>query len=348
VNNPPLIVHDPLHDQSPSPFVVTAIVTDDAGGFVTKFFYKLVTAVNYDSLLMIATGNPNEFAVTVGALAEGGYIYFLRATDAGALSTATSPFTFSVGASCGTEQVFDDGTDERSNWSQDLGFRWAVKFPESAAPFILCSGRVGISADHPDLSHSPIEVQVILADGAGGLPGTVVQTRTVGSIGNVIGGLQNSPANWAPIVFRDVSGNPLQLNGDFYVAVSNPDSTENESFLQDTSGAYAGRSYVYDPCLAQWYVESVSDSVLHRGNRMIRVSGFSLVAPSDVVIRSSGTNLNLYWTATGAPYYKIYSALVPGGPFTTLEGNSTSGTFTDVGALSDPIKFYVVVASLTP
>jgi subtilisin family serine protease len=344
-NLPPSLTHDYLHDQNLVVFPVTALVTDDVGGFVTRFFYKLTGAVNYDSLLMNVTGNPDEYAATVGPLAAGSYDYYLKVRDAGGLISSTTPFTFNVGGGCGTEQAYDDGTAERSNWSNWGDFAWAVKFT-GTAPYVLCNARIGISVFNPGSSHSPIQVQVLNADGLGGLPGTVVQTRTVGSIGNVVGGLVYPPANWDLVIFNDGFGNPLQLNGDFYIAVSNPDTTKIESFLQDTSSAYANRSYVFDPCDQQWYNESGADTSCRRGNRMIRASGLSLIPPN-VVIRMSGNDIILNWNSTGAPTYLIYSDTVPTGAFTTYEGSSATTTFIDVGVLNtNTILFYRVKAQI--
>ncbi|HEY3296071.1 MAG TPA: M14 family zinc carboxypeptidase [bacterium] len=345
-NQPPVIVHDPLHDQQPATFTVTALVTDDASGFVTRFFYKLSTALYYDSLLMGPTANPNEFAGSVPPLAAGSYVYYVKATDAVGAATQTTPFTFYVGGMCGTETAYDDGISERSNWSPNPFVQWGVKFTPSAAPFALCYARIGISADHPDSSHSPVQVQVRLADGLGGLPGTVLQSRTVGSIGNVPGGVPPIPAPFDYVVFNDNSGNPLLLNGDFYITVSNSGATGYEAFLQDTSSAYAGHSYYYD-CDSLWHNENSGLPNARLGNRMIRAGGFSLTPPT-IVVSTVGSDAHLNWTNLHAPYYRVYSALTSDGPFTTLVGSTTDTSFVQTGGANLDRKFYTVRASTLP
>lgn len=346
-NQPPVIVHDPLHDQRPTAFTVTALVTDDAPGFLVRFLYKLSTAANYDSLPMPVTGNPNEFEATVPPLAAGSYLYYVKAVDAVSAVTTTTPFNFYVGGVCGTETTYDDGVPERSNWASNIRFQWAVKFSPSVTPFALCYARMGISAQHPDSVHTPVQVQVRLADGLGGLPGTIVQTRTVGSIGNVPGGVPPTPANFDYVVMNDNLGNPLLINSDFYITVSNPAATGYESFLQDTSSAYAGRSYYYDGCDSTWHNETSGLANGRVGNRMIRVGGFGLVPPT-IVVSSLGSDTYLYWSNMHAPYYHVYSALVSDGPFNTLVGTTSDTSFVQIGGAGSDRKFYTVRASTAP
>jgi hypothetical protein len=347
-NQPPVIAHDPLHDQRPLPFTVTAIITDDAPGDATKFFYRAVGAPLFDSLAMPATGNLNEYAATAGPLAEGSFEYYLRTVDVGNLIASTSLRQFRVGSDCGAVQAYDDGVAERSSWSENRLFRWAVKFDAAPTPYVVCNAAVGISAVHPTTNHSPIQVDLLLADGPSGTPGTLVASRTAGSIGNVIGSLPATPANWTTIFFRDGSNNPPVVNGAFYIAVSNPDSTQFEAFLQDTTGALAGRSYVFDPCDNIWHAETVTDTVRYRGNRLIRVNGYGLVPPNSLVVNLSGADMQLSWANIGAPYYHIYSSPIAGGPFNTLEGNATTNSFIDLGAASEGLKFYQVRSSTQP
>jgi subtilisin family serine protease len=345
-NSPPSIAHDPLDDQAVQPFIVTALVTDDAGGFVTRMFYRLQGGVNYDSLLLTATGNPNEYSASVNGLAAGNWEYYLRVRDIGNLTAQTPPAPFTVGSSCGSEFAYDDGTAESSQWSAtNIDYRWAVKFDPPSTPFVLCSGRIGISAIHPDATHSELLVEVFAADGLGGTPGTLLYSKTIGSIGNVIGGVPTNPDNWATVLFRDGSGNPLSLNGSYFIAVSNPNTGVYEAFLRDTS-AYQGHSYVFVPCANLWYNENSGNPSSRLGNRLIRASGFGLTAPQ-IVVRRVGDNIQLDWPSTGAPYYRIYTDTVPNGAFTTLLGSTSTNTFTDVNPLATAIKFYVVKASTT-
>jgi hypothetical protein len=187
-----------------------------------------------------------------------------------------------------------------------------------------------------------------MADGISGMPGTLVTTKSVGSLGNVIGGVPIGVANWIDVVFLDAFDNPLILNGDFYVAVANPGSASYDAFLHDESSAPSGRSVVYDPCDAIWIDESDPvHSSARNGNRMIRIGGFSLEPPA-IVISRSGNDIQLNWNDLGTPYYIVYSSLDSDGPFSTLEGTVTTNSFTDVGAVAEEIKFYIVQSSVQP
>jgi hypothetical protein len=75
----------------------------------------------------------------------------------------------------------------------------------------------------------------------------------------------------------------------------------------------------------------------------------ALTAPDSVTISyalTAGTT-TLRWPAAGAPFYKIYSAATLGGPFTQLEG-STSSTSLTVTAAASSRKYFVVIASDSP
>jgi hypothetical protein len=206
--------------------------------------------------------------------------------------------------------------------------------------------------------HDQITFQVILADGVGGLPGTVVFSDTTGSAGNVIGGLPSGAPAWVDVVTR-VGGQALSLSGPFYMAVSNAGARIHPSaFGSDTLGTRNHRSYVYDDCNHVWLNEDAADPSTRHGNRMIRANGYPLTAPAGVVLfRTDVDNLHttLRWVSTGAPYYHVYSATLPGGPYATLEGSAVGGdvgvsvTFTDINAAVDAGKrFYTVVASDVP
>jgi hypothetical protein len=68
-----------------------------------------------------------------------------------------------------------------------------------------------------------------------------------------------------------------------------------------------------------------------------------------VVVYRAGDDAELYWTSTGAPYYRIYSDTTPFGSFATLEGSTSDTTFVDVNAVIDAsMKFYRVVSSTEP
>ena len=345
-NQSPAIAHDPLHDQGLAAFPVTAIVTDDAPGFTSKLFYRPAGGV-FDSLSMAATGNPDEYAGSLGPLTAGYYDYFLRATDIVGLAATTDTCSFWVGESCSPVQVYDDGAAEASHWSEHTGYRWAVKFEITGTPFLLCNAQIGISAVHPDENHSAIVVEVLDSDGPGGLPGTVLFSRTAGSIGNVIGGVPVLSDNFTPVLFRDGLGGLPEMTRSFYVAVGNPEASGFEAFLTDTNSVRNGRSFVYDPCDSTWLDELAVHASARPGNRMIRVGGFSPVPP-EITVALSGNDMRLDWIGTGAPYYRIYSAAAVNGAFTTLEGSTSGNSFIDVGAAAESMKFYTVRASTTP
>jgi hypothetical protein len=346
-NTPPVIAHDPLDDQIPASFTVVAIVTDDAPGFVTRFVYWPATGGAADSLLLTTTGNLNEFAATVPALAEGRYRYLLRSTDVGALQSLTDTLAVEVRTSCVSELAYDDGIAEASHWGARTTYKWAVKFTPSAA-YALCGARVGVSAVHPDTAHSSIQVDVYAADGLGGLPGTLLLSKTAGSIGNVIGGIPADPASFADVALRDGSGQPVVIAGDFYIAVSNPVYDKWEAFLEDTSAVTPGHSFVYDPCDSTWYDETSAQASARRGNRMIRAVGSALQAPQ-VVVSRSGNDIRLDWAATGAPYYHIYSDASVSGSFTNYVGSSATNSFLDPSAVASySLRFYRVVSATTP
>ncbi|MCX6600783.1 MAG: C25 family cysteine peptidase [bacterium] len=342
-NVPPVILHDPLYDQVPGSFTVTAIVTDDQPGFTVQMICYAGGGTVH-SFSLSATGNPDEYAATAGPLPDGVYSYYLRGIDSDGDSTLTSNHVFEVRPALGTEIAYDDGSAEAGHWSEQTGYRWAVKFEPPELPFLLYAARIGISAENPDGEHTPIEVQVLLADGPSGLPGSLMLSKTVGSIGNVIGGVPPEEDGWTHAATCDASGNPLVMTGPFYIAVSNPVSGDYEAFLHDTSSAFAARSFVYDPCDGTWYGEGEGDSSARRGNRMIRAVGAALTAPT-VVAWEDGGYVRLHWTNTGAPLYKIMWATSIGGPYSiALTTDDTTATVarTDTAATR---RFYQVIST---
>lgn len=343
---PPDLTHDPLHDQTPDPFVVTCHMTDDAPGAVVEIRYGLSGSGLPASTFLEATGNGAEYAATIPALPEGLYEYDLRAEDVGGRRDSTPVSSFRVARTCGVELSYDDGTAERSNWADNLPFQWAVKFDPPVTPYILCGALVGVSTQHPDTAHSAMRVTVYLNDGPGGLPGTIIASREAGSLGNIIGGITHDPDPWVAVALRDSTGAPFVLNSPFYIAVSNTNG--REAFLQDTSGTLAGRSYVFGYCDSLWRPEVINDDVARRGNRMIRISGCGLVPPASLVIQRQGSNLRLDWSDTGAPYYRIFSAPTWTAPDTTLVGSSTTNYFIVPGNISSERKFFRVRAATQP
>ncbi len=345
VNNPPTLKHDPHADQEPGTATFTALVTDDAGPITTTLFYRTSGGGAFSSVNMPITGNPGEYAGSFNAL-EGAYDYFVRTTD-GPNTVGTDTFTFDVD-DCPAAIVFDDGTAEGYNWANETPFSWAVKYTPVGYPFLLCGLQVAIAKFHPDSAHSPIGARVLMADGIGGLPGTVAWTETSGSVGNVVGGLPVGQIAWATVTTLDGLGAPVVLGGPFYVAVDNRTNGKYEAFGRDDNTS-STNSYFYDGCDSLWYSENDLVPNAQGGQRMIRLLGVAIPAPTDLVILSSGNDIVLNWVGSGAPYYRILSATTTGGPYVTTEGSTSGTTFTDVGAVNtDAIKFYVVVSSTTP
>lgn len=345
VNNEPAISHDPHADQMPGTATFTALVTDDAGPITATLFYRTSGGGAFTSVNMPVTGNPSEFAGSFTAF-QGAYDYFIRATD-GANTVDTDTFAFDV-EDCPAPIVFDDGTAEGYNWAHETAYSWAVRYTPPGYPFLLCGFQVAIAKTHPDSSHSPIGARVIMADGVASLPGTIVWTETSGSVGNVIGGLPNGQVAWATVVTLDGLGAPLVLGGPFFVAIDNPVGGKYEAFGRDDNTASIN-SYFYDGCDSLWYSENDLVPNAQGGQRMIRLLGAAIPAPTELVILPNGSDIVLYWADAGAPYYRILSSMTTGGPFTTVEGSTSGTTFTDLGAVdTDAVKFYVVVSSATP
>jgi hypothetical protein len=352
-NRPPVLYHDALHDISPGAGIVTAIARDPSyllSVVSVKMFYRHRGSSFFDSLSLASTGNPDEYSASLAGLNEGNYEYYLRATDDASVAVyvpADAPLTlnsFSDYHMCGLAHGYDDGSAESYNWVQGgegSGFLWAVKFGPLNVPFALCGAQIGMSRTLPDSTHTPISIAVYLADGAQGLPGTRIYSRTAGSAGNVVGGLP-AGANWAQVSFKDSIGTaPVLTTREFYVAVGNFRQDKYEAFGRDTNGPNAHRSYFYDFCASSWYSED--DTLLstnaHPGNRMIRVitTDFALTA-----IRN-GNDIVLRWADLGAPLYYVYSATTAGGPYSTLEGISTTNSYTFVDGVNGPtMRFYQV------
>ncbi len=145
----------------------------------------------------------------------------------------------------------------------------------------------------------------------------------------------------------DGAGSPIILCGPSYVAVDNPVLGKYEAFGRDDNTP-STNSYFFDGCDAVWYAETDLVPNAQGGQRMIRIMGAAIPAPTQLVIFPNGNDVVLYWASSGAPYYKVYSATTTGGPFSTLEGSTTGTTFTDVGALNTAdVRFYIVVSSAT-
>jgi hypothetical protein len=347
---PPAIAHDPHPDQAPGTALFVARVTDDLPGFTTKLFYRPSGAGIYDSLTMTSTGNPNEFSATTPTLISGHYEYFLRSTDPQGLSSfdpAAGLHKFDVGYFGPNWLGCDDGTAESYNWVNGPGFRWAVKVIPTSYPFALSGARFAICPTCPQPEHDPVVFKVYLADGPGGLPGTVVFTDTTGPAGNNVGGLPAGAA-WSDVVTR-VAGQSLTLNTSFYLSVENSSPRIYPvAFGRDSTGVRCHLSYFWDECEQMWHNEDEVLDNARPGNRMIRANGFALTPPTIVTWRSNN-DVIVNWTATGAPYYRVFWDNVPNGAFGNVLGSTTSASFTDVNAVNLNLKrFYRVVSSDAP
>ncbi|MBU1936025.1 hypothetical protein KKG05_01375, partial [bacterium] len=342
-DNPPVIWYNPIDDGTPDSALFVAMVYDEFFVSTVRLFYRTLGAGVYDSTDMASTGNPDEYAATLYLTEAGSYEYFIKAVDAASQASATAVYDFQLYPICGELIYYDDGSADRFNWAGAEEFRWAVKFTPLSTPFILCGARFSVSPDKPTAAHTKIYVEVY--DENSGEPGTLLFSDTTGSIGNVIGGLLPDQTHWADVVLRDVSGEPLELWGDFFIAVGNPDTLSYEAFARDTTSANSNRSFLYDGCTETWYNENDLWENCKVGNRMIRAIGY-YPTPLELSVFRSGDDTELRWSSTGAPYYRVYSDTSPFGEYTTLEGSTSETVFFDVDAINEGIiKFYRVYSS---
>jgi len=88
-----------------------------------------------------------------------------------------------------------------------------------------------------------------------------------------------------------------------------------------------------------WYVDDIHVIGLPPAPQMPN-------AVSDVTALVDGDQVRVSWTGTGAPWYRIYSADVPQGPYSLMVG-ATADTSFAVSSSNDK-RFFVVVSSTTP
>ncbi|MBU1919746.1 hypothetical protein KKG66_02795, partial [bacterium] len=349
---PPSILHDARSDTVPGSVAFTALVTDNLPGFAAKLYYKSAPLSDFDSLAMIATGNPDEYAA-VPELDHGAYDYFIRAADTEFNTSATDTFRLMIAETSSPELSYDDGIAELYNWSPDSGFSWAVRFSPPQTPFILCEARVAIAAFSPDTVHSPIDIAVIDANGPAGMPGDTILSFRRGSIGNIIGGFPLPGAYWSIVNLQDEAVEAPVLYGDFYIAVANgydavsdPENSA-EAFGLD-SNTPVGRSVVYEPCDEDWLADDGIHPNSRSGNRMIRARGW-ISEPTTLLIQRSGADIALSWSSTGAPYYRIYRSDSADGPFVTPIASVSTNSYLDIDAvLNSEIYFYQIRSSTAP
>ncbi|MBU1708214.1 T9SS type A sorting domain-containing protein, partial [bacterium] len=312
-NEAPQIFHDPLHDIWELPALITAVISDEPlpQPPVIQLYYRLENAPHYNHTVLQSTVYPNEYAALLETINEGRYDYYIRAVDALGAADSTNTFSFDVGSSCSEEMAYDDGEGESFDWMQDTRFRWAVKFSPETFPFALCAAQFAVAYSQPNMNHESVFIEIFQDDG--GLPGELLYSDITGSVGNVIGGLPEGVPLWADVVLRE-SNIPLIFENDFFIAVSNPDSSGYEAFARDTTGNNSNRSFFYNPGDAQWY----NENTLHTGNRMIRASGFTFLPP-DAFALLSPASAETVWTLTPTldwedasspnPYDAIYYVL---------------------------------------
>ncbi|MDD5087958.1 MAG: S8 family serine peptidase [bacterium] len=353
------LAHDPLGDFAPGTGTVTAWVSDTSPLLSiasVRMFYREAGGGEFDSLELLPTETPFEYAADLSLLAAGDYEYFMRAQDnAGRARTVPegapdSISEFAVGEFCGAVLSYDDGSAEYYSWSDggdDNDFEWAVKFGPVPVPYRLCGASLCVSRALPDTQHAPLIVRVYDASGAGGLPGTVLWEGTRGSIGNEIGGLQPG-AHWADVLFTSETASSLLLEAaEFYLSVANIGSGKYEAFGRDADTPDAGRSFFYDPCDAQWFSEddTLTTGNAHGGQRMIRVRGF-VVGPPEVTASRDGDEIVLHWSPTGAPLYRVYASDEPEGPYDFLQATADT-LLTVAGVDTAGTQFFYRVVSAT-
>jgi thermitase len=362
-NQPPVIVHDSMHDSDlPTP-TLTAVVTDDYSGSPTVFLYYRQGIGGFTPLPMTSTGTPDQFMGTLPPMTQGTVDYYISAADdSGATSydPAGAPdewLSFDIGDIAGDELAYDDGGWEYTTYTQDANEEWAVKFTPTAYPFYLKGAEISVGHGWPDMVHQKIVVTVYDDDGPDYLPQTVLWgPDTTGSIGNEVGtmvALDRNVAYWAPVVIRDNLGMPILIeNGDFYVSASNLDHYPREAFNRDSSGwveSLGGRSYFYDACEEGWYSEddTLANPNARRSNRMIRAMGGTLAQVSDLWIEREDANIRLTWPDNGSPFYSIYADSMSSGNFNNQVAVLPDTTWIDVGAtMIESHRYYQVRGSL--
>ncbi len=341
----PAVSHKQQADQAAGSVTFVAFLVDDDPAFNTfRAYYRTVGGGAYDSISFIPTGNPDEYSAVIPAAVSGHYEYFVMAVDPQGLSDRVPDaghLTFDIGDVCVPWISYDDGSAENYNWVNGPGFKWAVYYDPGSYPFNLCAAQYAVNPTAPTNLKGPVVVHVQLADGPAGTPGTTVASDTTGSV-NSIGGLPAGAA-WTDIVFGNVP-----VAGPFYLVLENLEPRDCPvAFALDTQ-APAGNSYFYDECDESWYNESSATENARLGNRMIRVSGFNFEAPV-ITIQSSGSDIVLRWTSTGAPYYKIFSATNSNGPYDTFVASTSGTSYTHTGIVPTAAQnFYIVVSSSTP
>jgi hypothetical protein len=358
-NQPPIILHDPLHDMAPGAGSITSRVSDPslvASVASVKMFFRISGGSSFDSLTLTPTVNPSEYAASLAAFGIGSFEYYLRSTDNTALASylpsnaPASLFQFDVDNLCAQELVYDDGSAERFNWTdgnQTTPFQWAVKFTPPPGSYVLCGARFAASRSLPDSAHSPVHVAVYAADGPLGMPGTILWQTTTGSVGNVVGGLP-AGTNWSEVLVRDAFGQPLPVTSPFYIALSNPVSGQYEAFGRDISSPNAHHSYVFDGCLSLWFSEDDTTTTInaHPGNRLVRAQYYSALPPAVVINRVANT-IVLNWTNLAAPNYRVSTSTSPAGPFAFVQ--STTDTFLTVStADTSGAKLFYQVTTAKP
>jgi len=338
-NEAPQIVHDPLHDSWEPEAMVTAIVTDDSLPVPPgiQLYYRIEGAPVYSRTIMEPTGYTDEYAAYLASLSEGRYEYYICAVDMLGAADSTQILQFDVGVLCEEELAFDDGEGEGFDWMADTDFRWAVKFSPESYPFVLCGARFSVARSQPESSHEPVLVEVY-ADEAG-LPGALIHSEITGSVGNVVGGLPEDIPLWADVVVHN-NGFPVMLEGEFFIAVSNPESYGYEAFGRDTTGENYDRSYFFDPGDGLWHNENDAVPNAHPGNRLIRAIGYATYPP-DAFSLLSPLNGDTVWTITPTLDWEDASSPDPNDELDYVVYWSQDSTFTaGVDSLVTDSSFY--------
>lgn len=340
INFPPAISHNPVCDTEPG-IVTFFCEVEDAGGYSPPYLVWTSNGFSTKDSLQLNTVALDRFSVSSSFLSDY-YQYYIFVADFGGLSARSDTFEFAVQQSCPVSISYDDGTAETYQWSEDVGMTWAVRFSPPLTPFVLCAAEYAVSVRKPDSSHGQIDVFVLDANGIDNSPGDTLGIFSSGTMPNLPSGGAGSSPSWGKCVLKESNGQPISINGDFYLAMTQ----SRTAFALDTSNGVVGRSIVWDVCDSAWYPEDNTHENSRQGNRMLRATGFALVPPV-VVISSQGEDVVLRWASTSAPLYEVYRALTPEGPFELHVAATPDTVWSDVGVIPNhPRAFYQVRSSL--
>jgi fibronectin type 3 domain-containing protein len=170
-----------------------------------------------------------------------------------------------------------------------------------------------------------------------------IRTATVGE--QIINSSVNTPVGtWfhVAVTLTGTTGR-LYING--VEAGSNTGMNLNPSSLGTTNLNYLGKSQWADP-----YLNGALDDfrIYGRAFSAAEITSLSTVlpAPSGLAATAGSGQVSLTWAAvSGAENYSVKRATTTGGPYTTVQSDLTSTSFTDTGLTNGTTYYYVVSAS---